>query len=58
MQVPPGFDVSKDQLGTVFKPMQIRRVTRHEFRESKPAFPPKSPDRYKWVWTCRRWRKG
>ncbi|MGB9175615.1 MAG: hypothetical protein WCB46_02620 [Methanoregula sp.] len=49
MQMPAGFDTSKDQSSQAYSPMKIHRVTKYEFLKSKPVFLLRSPDRHTWV---------
>jgi hypothetical protein len=49
MQMPPSFDPAHSQADQAFTPMQIRRVSRYEFRADRPVFLLRSPDEVTWV---------
>lgn len=49
MQMPVGFDPNHSQADQAFRPAQIRRVSRYEFRAGRPVFLLRSPDEVTWV---------
>ena len=49
MQMPVGFDPSRDQSAMAYHPMQIRRVTTYEFLSGRPVFLLRSPQETTWV---------
>jgi hypothetical protein len=49
MQMPAGFDTSKDQSSQAYSPMKIQRVTRYEYMAGKMVFMLRSPDGHTWV---------
>ena len=49
MQMPAGFDASKDQSAHAYVPMKIHRVTTYEYLKGKLVFLLQSPDGHTWV---------
>jgi hypothetical protein len=49
MQMPAGFDTSKDQSSQAYSPMKIHRVTKYEYLAGKKVFMLRSPDGHTWV---------
>jgi hypothetical protein len=49
MQMPAGFDASKDQSAHAYVPMKIHRVTKYEYLKGKLVFLLQSPDGHTWV---------
>jgi hypothetical protein len=49
MQMPVGFDPGQDQSAMAYHPMQIRRVSKYEFRSGRPVFLLRSPQGTTWV---------
>lgn len=49
MQMPPGFDTSKDQSSQAYSPMKIHRVSRYEFLAGRMVFMLRSPDNHTFV---------
>ncbi len=49
MQMPPGFDTSKDQSAHAYNPMKIHRVTTYEYLKGRMVFLLRSPDGHTWV---------
>lgn len=49
MQMPAGFDTTKDQSSQAYNPMKIHRVTKYEFLKGRLVFMLRSPDGHTWV---------
>ena len=49
MQMPAGFDPSRDQSAMAYHPAKIGRVTTYEFRSGRPVFLLRSPEQITWV---------
>jgi hypothetical protein len=49
MQMPPGFDTTKDQSAHAYSPMKIHRVTKYEYLAGKLVFLLRSPDGHTFV---------
>ena len=49
MQMPAGFDTSKDQSSQAYSPMKIQRVTKYEYLAGKMVFMLRSPNEHTWV---------
>ena len=49
MQMPAGFDTTKDQSSQAYNPMKIHRVTKYEFLKGRMVFLLRSPDGHTWV---------
>ena len=49
MQMPAGFDCTRDQSSQAYHPMQIRRVTKYVFLAGRPVQMLRSPDGITWV---------
>ena len=49
MQMPPGFDFTKDQSAMAYHPTEIHRVSEYVFASGKPVFLLRSPDGITWV---------
>ena len=49
MQMPPGFDTTKDQSAHAYSPMKIQRVTIYEYLAGRMVFMLRSPDQHTFV---------